>query len=47
MRLQKRYKFHIDKKELYRRYIELQLSTPDIAKQIGCSKRTVLLRLKE
>lgn len=40
-----RYKFVIGEKELYSRYIELQQSAPDIAKDIGCSKCTILQRL--
>lgn len=45
--LRKQYNFCISKKELYHRYSDLQQSAPDIARQIGCSKRTVLLRLKD
>ncbi len=42
-----RYKFHIGEEYLYHHYIELQQSAPDIAKQIGCSKPTILQKLKE
>jgi len=47
MSLRKQCNYHIDRKDLYHQYIDLQQSTPDIAKQVGCSKRTILLRLKE
>jgi hypothetical protein len=47
MTQRKQYNIHISREELYHCYIELQQSTPDIAKQIGCSKRTIILRLRD
>ncbi len=42
-----RYKFLITRDELYHRYVGLQQSASDIAKEIGCSYPTILGRLTE